>query len=93
MDILEFKRIIALGGRVSEKHEFFKEIAKLGYDEARETALVKFWIWFMKHPKASVEKMYLKYLELMGMANFLPNSKEITRLSMIMGDTTKIEDY
>lgn len=92
-DILEFKRLIFLGGRISDKHKFFKEISKLGYDDARQYALLKFWIWFDKNEKASVEKTYEKYLELHGMAEFLPTTKELTRLSMILGETVKEEDY
>ena len=92
-DALEFRRIVALGGRVSQKHRFFKVIAKLGYVEAEKRALLEFWKWLQKHPKATVEQMLEKYLEYVGMARYLPNSKEVTRLSMILGDSFKIEDY
>ena len=93
MDILDFKRILFLGGRISAKHKFFMEIAKLGYNQAREYALVEFYEWFEKHPKATLTEMYKQYLRFYGMAEFLPQTKELTRLSMILGDTTDVRKW
>lgn len=92
-DPLEWKRYLYLGGRVSAKHKLFQLFAKLGYDEARKMAILKFVRWKRKNPKAKRIKVFEKLLELKGMANLLPTLKELTRTSMILGNTTKIEDY
>lgn len=92
-DPLEWKRYVYLGGRVSAKHKLFQLFAKLGYDEARKIAILKFLRWKRKNPKADRIKVFEKLLEFKGMANLLPTLKELTRTSMILGNTTKVEDY
>lgn len=95
-DPLEFKRYLYLGGRVSAKHRFFRDLSKLGYDEARKLAILKFLRWYRKYKnrkKIDKIKVFEKLLELKGMAELMPTLKELTRISMILGDTTEIETY
>jgi len=92
-DLLELKRQIFLGGKVSKKIPFFKKIAALGYDEAEQIAALEFYRWLLKHRDADILVKLDKAITLRGQANFLRNSKELTRLSMILSDTTKREEY
>lgn len=92
-DLLSLKRQIFLGGKVSKKLTFFEEISPLGYDEAAQLAALKFWQWLKKNRTKSVEEKIEQVLKLTGMASFMRNTKELTRLSMILSDTTKREDY
>jgi len=92
-DLLALKRQIFLGGKVSKKIPFFKKIAPLGYDEAEQIAFLDFYRWLQKNKDADVLDKLEKAITLKGMANLLRNSKELTRLSMILSDTTKREEF
>lgn len=86
---LEFAQRLYLGGRISDKHQLFKELSKLGYEEAEMYAMLEYWEWLNKNGDKSLEDQMKKAVELLGMARFLPHTKELTRLSMILGDTRK----
>ena len=88
-DDIAFAERLYLGGRISHKHELFKVISKLGYEEAETYAILEFFTWYEKHEDADVMTVTKKIIELLGMARFLPHTKELTRLSMILGDTRK----
>jgi len=92
-DLLALKRQIFLGGKVSKKIPFFEEVAPLGYDYAEQLAALRFWQWIKQNRKATVEEKLEKAIKLLGKADFLRNTKELTRLSMILGDTTRREEY
>ena len=92
-DLLELKRQIFLGGRVSKKIPFFKKIAALGYEDAEHIAALDFYRWLLKHRDADILDKLEKAITLRGQAHFLVNTKELTRLSMILSDTTKREEY
>lgn len=52
------------------------------------------WLKYIgEHPDASFEDGLLKLLEYMGNAHLLPSLKELTRISMILGDTSKKVAY
>jgi len=96
-DLLALKRQIFLGGKVSKKIPFFEEISPLGYDYAEQLAALRFWQWIKQNrkdgKKVSVEEKLEKAIKLLGKADFLRNTKELTRLSMILSDTTKREEF
>ena len=92
-DPLEFKRYVLLGGQVSREHSIFKKLATIGYEDA-ETYSFFMWLKFLgENPDTSFEDGLLKLLEYMGNAHLLPSLKELTRISMILGDTSKSVDY
>jgi len=88
-DDIAFAERLYLGGRISHTHPLFKKISKLGYEEAETYALLEFFDWYDKNPKADLMTVTKQLIELLGMARFLPHTKELTRLSMILGDTRK----
>lgn len=92
-DAFEFKQKVFLGGRVSSKHRIFQRLAMVGYEEAEILSFFEWLKYLGKHPNASFEKGIVKLIELMGQAHFMPTLKELTRVSMILGDTRKEVDY
>jgi len=92
-DRFESKERIYLGGRISAQHKNFLVLAKLGYEEAEIIACLDFFKWIDEHPKATLEETLRQAVILLGEAHFLPQTKELTRLSMILGDTRKSFDY
>ena len=88
-DDLGFAERLYLGGRISHKHELFKALSKLGYEEAETYSILEFFEWCNKNPKADLMMVTKTMIEYLGMARFLPHTKELTRLSMILGDTRK----
>jgi len=86
---IAFAERLYLGGRISHKHQLFKTISKLGYEEAETYAILEFFEWVDKNQEADLMVVTKKIIELLGMARFLPHTKELTRLSMILGDTRK----
>jgi len=76
---------IFLGGQVSHKHKEFMEIARMSPDYADLYMLIK------KMPawetQGNDDKILLQILELFGEIDLVRYSSELTRLSMIMGDT------
>lgn len=95
MDVLDFRRMLFLGGRISNKEELFKTLAKLGYEEAEQYALLEFFKWFQAQDLEKVDAVDIaqKYYELVGMARLMPTLKELTRISMILGDTTDLRSF
>jgi dissimilatory sulfite reductase (desulfoviridin) alpha/beta subunit len=89
VDPLDAGTQIYLGGKVSQKHILFKMLAKLGYDEAEQYAALLYFEWLDKNQDKPLLEQVKKLIELMGMAHFLPHTKELTRLSMILGDFHK----
>lgn len=93
-DIDHYEDYTFLGGKISEKIQLFKILAMLGYEEAEQYALMEYMKWFFTSPEnTSPEVAIQKGIELMGMAHFLPLTAEITKLSMILGDTRKTRGY
>jgi len=88
-DDIAFAERLYLGGRISHTHPLFKTISKLGYEEAETYALLEFFEWWDKNQDVDLMVVIKKIIELLGMARFLPHTKELTRLSMILGDTRK----
>lgn len=95
MDVLDFRRMLFLGGRISNSEPLFKTLAKLGYDEAKQYALLEFYKWFIKQDLDVIDAVEIaqKYYELAGMASLMPTLKELTRISMILGDTTDLRSF
>lgn len=89
LDNFDFKQTIFLGERVSKMHPYFRDISKLGFEEAEQYSILRFIRWLNKNGDASLEDVLERALEYIGMAKFLRNTKEITRLSLILGDTRK----
>lgn len=92
-DPLEFKRWVLIGGQVSAKHPIFQKLAMLGYEEAEIYSFFEWLKYIGNNPEISFEEGLLKLIELTGQAHFLPTLKELTRISMILGDTSKRVSY
>jgi len=84
-----------LGGRISSSKDLsiFKTLARLGYDEAEEYALLEFFKWFVVSPEATIEEIMQKGIEFIGQARFMRLTTELTKLSMILGHAKKERDY
>ena len=89
----DIRRYLALGREVSEKHKDFKLFAPLGHDGAEQMAALLFWTWLKKNGKSSVEKKLKKAIELTGKAELMPFIKELGRFCLILGDTSRREDW
>lgn len=89
IDPIEFKRMLLLGAQVSKKIPEFARLASLGYKTAATYSFFMWLEWLDKKPDATFEQAIMKLIELQGMAEFLVHSKELTRLSMIIGDQRK----
>ena len=76
---------IFLGGQVSHKHPEFKEIARMSPDYADLYMLIKRMPEWEK--EGNEDKILLEILELFGEIDLVRYSSELTRLSMILGDT------
>jgi hypothetical protein len=83
----EIEQQIFLGGQISGKYKDFLEIAKVSPDYADIIILIKKMPEIEKEPDP--EKQTLIMLEALGMVDFVRNCTELTRLSMVMGDTRK----
>lgn len=92
-EILEFKRMLFLGARIAKKKPLFQKLASMGYEKARWYAEIEFYKWITNNPDADVEDTLQKFCELIGMAELMPTLKELTRISMILGDTKEIEKW
>jgi len=94
MDALDFRKMLFLGGRISNKEKLFKIFAKLGYEEAESYAILEFFKWFLaQDDKVDAVEIAQKYYEIVGMARVMPTLKELTRISMILGDTTDLRSF
>jgi len=91
-DDFEFKKTIYLGNKVANKHKFFQEIAKLGFEDAEDYAFLECMKAFFPEAKTLLEG-FQAITDLTGMANFLKNTKEITRLALILGITEEVKAY
>jgi len=89
----DFKRFLSLGREVSQKHEEFKLLAPLGNDYAEKRASLMFWVWLQENREASIEKKLEKLIDLRGKAQLLQHLKEVSRLCLILGDTSRREDW
>lgn len=86
----EFKHMLSLGRELSEVHPFFKEIAMLGHKDAEDYALLEVMKGFFPDNEAIIEG-FQEITQLVGYATFLKECKEITRLTLALGDTRKRE--
>lgn len=95
-EILEFKRMLFLGARIAKKQPLFQKLASMGYEKAHLYAVCEFYKYFQEWKGNEVRDMielYQKYCELVGMAELMPTLKELTRISMILGDTREFEKW
>lgn len=81
---------IFLGGKVSHKHAEFMKMAKMSADYADLYFLVeRIENW---EKEQDLTKVILNIIETLGEIDFLRSTTELTRLSMIMGDTREHYD-
>jgi len=93
-EILEFKRMLFLGARIAKKQPLFQKLASMGYEEAYKYALLEFVKWLKENREhTDMITVFQKLLEMKGMASLMPTLKELTRISMILGDTREIESW
>ncbi len=79
---------IFLGGQVSHKYKEFQAIAKMSPDYADLYFFIERMIKFDKENETDEDKILLELLMLFGEIDFIRTSAtELTRLSMILGDT------
>ena len=87
MSLDDAEERIMLGGKVSAKHEVFKQIAMMD----KETAFVYLFLKKLKTiqetSKDNPIDAALTILELDGQVNFMDRCTELTKLSAILGDT------
>lgn len=87
---LELEQQIFLGGQVSDKYKEFMTIAKMSPDYAEMYLLLEKWDEIEKEPDD--QKAILKIIEILGEVDFMRYTTELTRLSMILGETRKHYD-
>jgi hypothetical protein len=80
----QIEQQIFLGGQVSNKLPDFKDMARLSPDYAEIYMFLK---KMDEIDKMTDEGMILAIIELFGEIDFVRNCSELTKLSMIMGDT------
>ena len=78
---------LALGREVAEHVKPFKILAQMGYDEAETYAVLDFFEWVNDNIDKDVMEVTKMFVLMHGRAKFLCNTKEITRLCLILGDT------
>jgi len=79
---------IFLGGQVSHKFKEFQEIAKMSPDYADLYFFIERMLKYEKEGEPNEDKILLELLMLFGEIDFIRTSAtELTRLSMILGDT------
>jgi len=76
---------IFLGGKISNVHPIFKEIAKMSPDYADLYFIIKKMTEWENEQDEN--KLILSMLEIFGEIDLVRNCSELTRLSMILGDT------
>jgi hypothetical protein len=91
--IFEFKQFMYLGGQVTKKHPEFGMLASLDFQEAEQYQLLQFWNYLMDHPNATLEEVLEQAIIKIGRGKMLRRTKELTRLSMILGDIRKTKKY
>jgi len=92
-DMLDYEDKVFLGGRISKKHKIFQTLARLGFKEAEDYALLKFVRWIEDNPDASIWEILEQAILHLGQARMLQHTKELTRLAMIIGDPRKVVDW
>ena len=80
---------LALGREVAEHVQDFKILAQMGYEEAETYAILDFFEWINNNIDKDIMEVTKMFMLKYGRARFLSNTKEITRLCLILGDTRK----
>lgn len=82
----EVEQTIFLGGKISGDHKEFKELALYDPDTS-------FVVWFMENQEELDKQLpdvaMLEIVKTLGKLELIRTSTEITKLSMIVGDTRK----
>lgn len=84
---------LALGREVAEHVEDFKTLAQMGYEEAETYAILDFFEWLDANIDKDIMEITKEFMLKYGRAKFLSNTKEITRLCLILGDTRKRKSW
>jgi hypothetical protein len=84
-DDFQIEQQIFLGGQVSRKHKQFMDMAKLSPEYAELCFLISHMDEWEK--ETDTKKVALEILQGLGEIDFLRSTTELTRLSMILGDT------
>lgn len=93
-DYLDLKTLTFIGGQLAKKDKRFQVYAGLGYEKARQVANIecsKIVLDFFKKNKNPdinallnlVKKLFIE----LGISELMPTLKELTRITMIKGDT------
>lgn len=85
-DVIEMQEKIFLGGQISHKYAIFKDIARMTPEYAKAYFIIKN---MDKWDKMPYDEVALEIIEFMGEVEFVRSCTELSRLSMIVGDTRK----
>jgi len=84
---LEFQEYIFLGGKISGVHGEYKELARMNPETARIYLFLEQLDELLKEKDAL--ELAKKLVHIFGVTEGMKGMSEITRLSMILGDTRK----
>lgn len=84
---LEFQEYIFLGGKISGVHKEYKEMARMTPETATLFCFLENIDEILKENNAF--KLAKKLIHIFGIGEGMKGMSEITRLSMILGDTRK----
>lgn len=84
---LEFQEYLFLGGKISGVHTEYKELARMTPETARIYLFFENLDELLKEKDAL--KLIKKLIHIFGVTEGMKGMSEITRLSMILGDTRK----
>ncbi|MCJ7633904.1 hypothetical protein MUP77_16150 [Candidatus Bathyarchaeota archaeon] len=85
-DILEMEQKIYLGGQISQKYKIFQDIARMTPQYAKPYFIIKN---MDRWEKMTEDEVILEIIEFLGEVEFVNQCTELSKLSMVMGDTRK----
>lgn len=101
-DYLDLKNLSFIGGQLAQKDKRFQKYAQFGYEKARQYAALVcadiFINWRKKFTKKDPQLSDLidlakNIVEELGISELFPTLKELTRITMIKGDSQEWFDY
>lgn len=84
--MLEIQEKIYLGGQISQKYKIFQAIARMTPQYAKPYFIIKN---MDRWENMSEDEVILEIIEFLGEVEFVNQCTELSKLSMVMGDTRK----
>lgn len=97
-DYLDLKTLTFIGGQLAKKDKRFQIYAQFGYQKAEDYAALESarialnWIDNHKDKTPTIDEIITlakRLIEEMGISELYPTLKELTRITMIKGDTSE----